>query len=340
VAVTDGTSFEDVPVTYLPRSFPKREFRAAALERTLDAVAAGCDVVHIHGCWNFFGWTAARWCWRRSVPYVLSPRGMLYPWSFRQGRWVRKRLSYAFFEKPTLRRARCIHATSLQEAAVVTALGLGNDVAVVPNGIDDLGEPQPPRSDAFRARFGVQPADFLFLFLGRIHPKKGLDTLLAAFREVTGRARRAMLLIAGAGDPAYVASLQASARDVIDAGRIVFAGHLTGIDRRLALASADAFALTSHSENFGLSVAEAMAAGLPVVVSRECPWPQIETWRAGMWVDNTPAAVRDALQTLMNDPAAARAMGQNGCRQARVHLEWSHLADDMLRLYARASVTP
>lgn len=223
---------------------------------------------------------------------------------------------------------------------MVTALTLGNEVTVVPNGLDDLDEAQGPRSDAFRARFGVQPADCLVLFLGRIHPKKGLDTLLAAFREVTHHKRRAMLLIAGAGEPKYVASLKASARDLIDAGRIVFAGHLTGIDRRLALASADAFVLTSHSENFGLSVAEAMAAGLPVVVSRECPWPQIETWRAGMWVDNTPAAVSGALQTLMNDPAAARAMGQNGCRQARVHLEWGHLADEMLRLYARAIGMP
>ena len=93
-SVTERGSFEDVPVTYLPRSFPKRDFRSAALDAALDAVADGCDVVHVHGCWNFFGWEAARWCWRRGVPYVLSPRGMLYPWSFRQGRWIRKWLSY------------------------------------------------------------------------------------------------------------------------------------------------------------------------------------------------------------------------------------------------------
>ena len=334
--VTERPTFEEVPVTYLPRSFPKRDFRSAALGRALDTVADGCDLVHVHGCWNFFGWTAARWCWRRDVPYVLSPRGMLYPWSFRQGRAVRKQLSYAVFERPTLRRARCLHTTSSQEAAVVTALNLGNEVMIVPNGLDDLDEPQPVRSDTFRARFGVEPTDFLFLFLARIHPKKGLDTLLAAFRDAASHARHPMLLIAGAGEPEYVASLKASARDVIDAGRVVFAGHLTGLDRRLALASADAFVLTSHSENFGLSVAEAMVAGLPVVVSRDCPWPQIETWQAGLWVENSPASVSHAMQTLMNDPAAARAMGQNGCRQARIHLDWRHLADDMLHVYARA----
>ena len=146
-----------------------------------------------------------------------------------------------------------------------------------------------------------------------------------------------MLLVAGAGDAEYLNRLQAEARDLIDAGRLVFAGHLTGDDRRLALASADAFALTSHSENFGLAVAEAMAAGLPVVVSRDCPWPEIERWRAGRWVENTPAAVSEALRMLMADRSAARAMGENGRREVRVRLNWPHLAAQMLSAYAIAA---
>ena len=108
----------------------------------------------------------------------------------------------------------------------------------------------------------MQPDDFLALFLGRVHPKKGLDTLIAAFRRTVVDGRRGVLVIAGAGEPRYVEQLETAARDLIDAGRVVFAGHLTGDDRRLALAGADAFALTSHSENFGLSVAEAMAGQL------------------------------------------------------------------------------
>ena len=335
--VTQSGHFEDVPVTYLRRSFPVRDFRSAALPGVLDAVALGCDVVHVHGCWNFFGWDAARWCRRVGIPYVVSPRGMLYPWSFQQGRRVRKWMSYHAFERPTLKRARFIHATSEQEAAEVSALGLGNQIVVVPNGLDDLDHAPCARSDAFRARFGAQPDDFLTLFLGRVHPKKGLDTLIAAFRQTIDAPRRGVLLVAGAGDAEYLNRLQAEARDLIDAGRLVFAGHLTGDDRRLALASADAFALTSHSENFGLAVAEAMAAGLPVVVSRDCPWPEIERWRAGRWVENTPAAVSEALRMLMADRFAARAMGENGRREVRVRLKWPHLAAEMLSAYATAA---
>src|SRR6185437_8130845 len=106
--------------------------------------------------------------------------------------------------------------------------------------------------------------------------------------------------------------------------------------RRFALASADAFVLTSHSENFGMGVAEAMAAGLPVIVSRECPWGQIEEWRAGCWVDNTPAAIAAAIETLASDPAAARAMGENGRRGVARSLDWKTLAAAMLGAYREA----
>ena len=217
---------------------------------------------------------------------------------------------------------------------MIAALRLGTETVLVPNGLDDLDAPVPDRSDAFRARLGVQPADFLVLFLGRLHPKKGLETLIEAFRRLP--AERVSLLVAGTGEPEYIERLQTAARDLILAGRVHFAGHLTGDDRRLALASADAFALASHSENFGLSVAEAMAAGLPVVVSRNCPWPQIEAWRAGFWVDNTADAVGAALTTLIADRPTARAMGANGRREVRTYLCWDRLAGQMLRAYERA----
>ena len=266
-------AFDDVPVTYLPRSRPKRYFRSEALSRLLDRQAAGCDLVHIHGCWNFFGWRAARWCHDADVPYVISPRGMLSPWSFKHGR-IGKWVSYRALERPALRHARLIHATSRQEAQWVTALGLGVDVVTVPNGLDDPGVLDLERADAWRLRIGIDPNDFVILFLGRLHPKKGLETLIGAMPRVLERAPSATLLIAGTGEPAFLADLQAQAAPLVASGRVRFAGHVTGNDRSLAFACADAFSLTSLSENFGMSIAEAMAAGLPVVVSRDCPWPR------------------------------------------------------------------
>jgi glycosyltransferase involved in cell wall biosynthesis len=334
-AVSAQKTFDGVPVTYVPRSFPKRYFRAAELAATLDRHAADCDLVHLHGCWNAFGWAAARWCRRAGRPYVISPRGMLHPWSFRSGR-VKKWASYHVVERPTLERARLIHATSQHESDEIARLDLGVDVVVVPNGLEELGPSPVGERDAFRERFGYGHDDFVILFLGRLHPKKGIDTLLDAMRRVAAVSPDARLLIAGDGDPRYVASLTALARDLVDAGRVRFAGHLVGAERRDAFASVDAFALTSHSENFGLGIAEAIGVGLPVVVSRGCPWPQIEEWRAGFWVDNTPEAVAAALTSLAADRPAARAMGERGRVAIRAHLGWDRLAGDMLQAYSRA----
>ena len=260
---------------------------------------------------------------------------MLHPWSFRSGR-IKKWAGYRVMERPTLGHARFIHATSPHESDEIARLGLGVDVVVVPNGLEDLGPASGGERDAFRAKFGFHADNFVILFLGRLHPKKGLDALLDAMRQVAAVRPDARLLVVGDGEPRYVASLRALARDLVDTGRIRFAGHLTGEDRRAAFASADAFALTSHAENFGMSVAEAIGAGLPVVVSRGCPWPQIETWRAGFWVDNTPDQVADALVSLAVDRPAAREMGERGRRAIREHLGWDRLAADMLQAYSRA----
>ena len=334
-AIDVPATVDDIAVTYLPRSFPKRYFRSEALGRLLDRQAAGRDLVHIHGCWNFFGWRAARWCHEADVPYVISPRGMLSPWSFKHGR-VGKWVSYRALERSALRHARLIHATSRQEAQWVTALDLGVDVVTVPNGLDDPGVLDLERAGRWRLRLGIDPNDFVILFLGRLHPKKGLETLTRAMPRVLAHVPNTTLLIVGAGEPAFVAGLHARAEPLVTAGRIRFLGHLTGTDRRLALACADAFSLTSLSENFGMSIAEAMAAALPVVVSRDCPWPEIDQWRAGFWVENTPAAVAAALMRLASDRAAARVMGENGRRAIRRHLDWTRLAGEMRRAYAQA----
>jgi glycosyltransferase involved in cell wall biosynthesis len=284
-----------------------------------------------------FGWAARCCCPRRDVPYGISPRGMLHPWSFAHGR-LAKWAGYRLQEATVLRNARFIHATSAEEADVVSRLGAGSRVITVPNGVDRIDTPPPGAIAAFRGRLGIGAGDFVVLFLGRLHPKKGLDTLVEAFRLVAGQHESARLVLAGSGETAYVQRLKESVCDLEAGRRVVFCGFLDGEDRRLALTAADAFALTSHSENFGLAVAEAMAAARPVVVSRTCPWPQIDEWRAGLWVDNAPADVASALDMLASNPAAAREMGENGRRAVRQHLGWEAVAGQMAAAYRRATI--
>jgi glycosyltransferase involved in cell wall biosynthesis len=333
--VTAAGMFQGLRVEYLPRTFPRRSFAAPRLAPMLDAHRRDYDLVHIHGCWNFFGWAAARWCRRARVPYVVSPRGMLHPWSFAHGR-IRKAVAYWLIEARTLEGARFIHTTSDEESRIVSALGVAADIVMIPNGVD-AAVPEPQAAiDEFRRRIGADSTDFVLLFLGRLHPKKGLDVLIDAFRSALKINPHLYLALAGSGDAAYVAQLHNATADLQAQHRIVFPGFLDGEERRLALASADAFVLTSRSENFGLSVGEAMAAGLPVVVSRDCPWPRIEEWRAGFWVENTAAAIASGIVRLAENPEAARAMGENGRQAVGRALDWNDLAVNMLRAYRSA----
>jgi glycosyltransferase involved in cell wall biosynthesis len=333
--VTSRSSFEGVPVEYVPRSRPKRHFAAAGLDVRLDRVRRRCGLVHIHGCWNFFGWSVARWCWREGIPYVVSPRGMLHPWSFAHQR-IAKTIAYGLMESRVLRGARFIHVTSAEEAEIVRRLDVNANIVMVPNGVDVSAPPAESAVQEYRARIGAGPGDFVVLYVGRLHPKKGLETLVDAFRPIAARHPRARLLIAGSGDEHYVRRLRESCRGLEAAGHVSFPGFLDGDERRLAFAAASAFAFTSHSENFGMSVAEAMAAGCPVIVGRGSPWPQIETWRAGFWVEHSCAAVTDALETLASDPLKGRVMGQNGQRGVRQHLNWNQLAGRLLEAYGTA----
>jgi glycosyltransferase involved in cell wall biosynthesis len=130
-----------------------------------------------------------------------------------------------------------------------------------------------------------------------------------------------------------VATLGKRFRHLLDSRRWIFAGQLEGKDRLAAFGASDIFALTSYSENFGLAVVEAMAAGLPVVLSRECPWPQVEQWQSGFWVQNDPVNVAEALLTLSADEELRHRMGENGRRGVFESLGWPRIAEKMRSAY-------
>jgi len=330
--VTAREVYDGVPVCYVPRGFPRRAFRAPDLAERLADRLRVVDLVHIHGCWNAFGWATAQACRRAGVRFVLSPRGMLYPWSFANGR-VRKWVSYQLAERRSLREAAFVHVTSHDEANAVAALNVARPIVTIPNGIIDEATPVRDRAGEFRDRFGIPRSAFVVLFLGRLHPKKGVSLLIEAFRRAAAAHADVRLVLVGGGNPRYVQTLQDAAADLVRERRVSFVGHLNGDDRVLALASADAFALTSYSENFGLAVGEAMAAALPVVVTRGCPWPSIDEWRAGWWVEPTVEGVADALEGLFAKRAEARAMGERGRREVLHAFDWTRIGQSMAEAY-------
>lgn len=293
---------------------------------------AAADVVHDHGLWEEIHEAATREARRQKKPYVLRPCGMLEPWSLGQGRWKKR----AFIEwrlRRRFRHAAAVHFTSRAERESARPLGLRAPSFVLPNGLPAEHFGLPVRDPGFRARFAISDEARVLLFFGRIHRKKGLHLLLPAFaRKSPGDT---ILVVAGRGDDAYQADLQRQARDLAIEERVRFTGHLDGADRLQVLAEADLFVLPSHQENFGNAVLEALAAGLPVLVSENVALHTlVARHRLGAVFPLTEEAIGRSLEDWL---APGRALGpvRSRCRRVASRYRWDRIAAHLLRHYSK-----
>jgi glycosyltransferase involved in cell wall biosynthesis len=288
------------------------------------------DLVHIHAVFSHSTMAAGRRCLRRGVPFIVRPLGALDPWSLAQHR-QRKRLLLGLGLRRVLTAAAATHYTTAEEQRLAESgfPGLAPGV-VVPLGVDaDLFAP---------LQEAPKTGPPYVLTLSRLHPKKGIDRLIDAFHEATssGATSHWRLVIAGDGDPAYVRSLRIRAASGPAASRIEFQGWVDGSVRRVLLRQASLFALPSHQENFGLAVAEAMAAGCPVVVtSRVNLAEDINTAGAGWIASEEPHALGDALRDAVGNATERESRG----RAARILAEryrWTRVAAELAAAYAAA----
>lgn len=279
------------------------------------------DLIHNHGLWmmpNVYSGSAAR---RFKVPLVVSPRGTLSDWAFSHGSPV-KRLFWPLFQRPALATVSCFHATSEAEHEAVRRRGFRTPVAVIPNGID------------IPTSFLKQPASCrTLLFLGRLHPSKGLDLLLPAWRAVQDRFLEWRLIIAGPDRDGYGMQLRKLA-DELRLKRVEFVGALMGRDKWAAYQAADLFVLSSYTENFGMTVAEALASGVPAIVSKGAPWKKLEEKKAGWWIDIGVEPLVNCLETaLSQSPDALGAMGQRGRSWMKEDFSWKRVVRQMEEVY-------
>ena len=324
----EGEQYEGVPVRYADRAFPQRFFGARVRGPLTDALARA-DVCHIHGVWNVPEWWASHLARAAGVPYVVSPRGMLQPQAMQRGRW-RKAAAYALLERRNLKGAALLHATSEQEAGAIRALNLGVPIAVVPNGVDlhDAHE----ASRGYRARLGIPADAFIVLFLGRMHRIKRLDLLADAFADVRATHPAVHLVLAGPDEHGLVPDLLR--RFSADADHVHAIGAIHGADKWALLKDADVMVQCSDSESFGLAVVESLAAGVPVIATRTCPWSELEARECGFWVEQTAPAIAAAIRTLADDPVRRARMGERAAAFARDQYSWDAIAPQMARLYA------
>jgi len=284
---TGDLAESDITVLTAPVQGPRQIGYAPALARCLEQAAP--DILHLHGIWMYPSHAGAQWARRTGRPYLVSPHGMLDPWITARGR-LKKAVARLAYEQDSWARASALHALTRDEAAdIAREAGADRPVLVIPNA-------GPPASDA-----PVQARPPHVLYLGRIHPKKNLDSLLEAW-AVADLPTGAELHIAGWGDPADMAAF----RQKLDAApaTVRFHGAVHGADKAQLLAGARWMILPSHSEGLPMAILESWAAGTPTIMSAACHLPEGLEAGAALLCDTDAGSIASALeQALQMDPA-------------------------------------
>jgi len=309
--------FANVPILRKLRF--SSEFR-----RAVSVAAQVSDVIHVHGLWLMPNVTAGRAAAAANRPLIVSPRGMLAPEALAFSPGI-KRIFWNWIQGPAYAKVAVWHATSEAEANNIRDFGIGAPIAIVPNGIDvpKLNSPYCRSNDRSRT----------ILYLGRIHPKKGLRELVEAWARLFGDRVNWTLRIVGPDENGHREELKNIASQS-GALRISFENPVYGEQKNRILQEADLFVLSTKNENFGLAVAEALAMGVPCIVSRGAPWSGLQTERCGWWVEQgvEPLLFALRLSTALSDGERSE-MGQRGRAWMARDFGWSNLAMNMYSVY-------
>ncbi len=320
------------PPDGLERVFGRRARRA------LRALVARAAFVHIHGIWGSLPSTAARVARTFGVPYCFQPHGMLDPWSLAQ-RALKKKLALLVQYRALLNGAAFIHTLNDDERRPIAPLRLTPEAVDIPNGVF-LEEIEPlPEPGTFRRAHPALGAAPYVLFLSRLHPKKGLDVLAEAFRSLAAWSPDVHLVVAGPEDGAGQDFQQRVSSSGLKA-RVHVVGPLYGSHKYAAFVDAACFCLPSRQEGFSIAITEAMASGLPVVISEACHFPEVAACQAGMITPLDPLALAGAIRQLLEDPSGAARRGAAGAALVRQRYTWQAIASQCVVQYDRARSSP
>ena len=317
----DEPLWGNVAIQTFPVRGPRIFGYAPGLARALESSRA--DILHVHSIWMYPSVVASRWT-RQARPYVVSPHGLLKPQALRNSLW-KKRLAAVLYENEHLRHAACLHALNTAEAEAFREYGLKNPICVIPNGAtlrDDIGR--------------QQPRDRSILYLGRIHPLKGLRNLITAWGAVRDDAAAAgwRLTIAGWDQNHHRIELIRLAKLLRVGSTIDFLGPQFDTDKDRCLATASAFILPSESEGLPVSILEAWSWGLPVLMTRECNLPEGAEVGAAIIVDRDTNSIAAALRQLFSMTDREREkMGRNGRRLVEDRYQWQRIGKAMTEVY-------
>ncbi len=261
---------------------------------------------------------------KKGKPYVISPHGMLYPQALARSAWKKKLLLRFGGVTKDLKEAVCIHATCRAEMEHYKALGYGNPVAVIPNPV-----PIPasfPLERTGKSKNGIG-------YLGRLHPYKRPDALIKAWARLKEDTLDSELILMGKGTADYERYLRGLVEE-LGLRNVRFLGMVTGEEKFKTLASLRALCVPSKTENFGMTVAEALIAQTPVICTNTAPWEDLNTYHCGWWVENDVDTLARTIRDALSLPdAEIDEMGKNGFQLVKDNYSDTQVAAKMKRLY-------
>ena len=302
------------------------------LKKTLARKIPDFDLVHIQELWHYPGYIASKIARSRNVPYIVTIHGELNEWNLQQKR-LKKQIYMTAIQRGILQKSAALHAITQAESNRIRQLEIETPIAMIPNGTHTEEFENLPDRSQFVSRYPELENRLIVLFLGRIQQKKGLDILAQAFGNLVRTRDDVRLVVAGPDEDNTLTEVKTILKSHGALEKAVFPGMLTGEQKLEALSAADIFTLTSYSEGFSVALLEALSAGLPLVITDECNFPEVGGSRAGFVVRPNDSETANALMSLLDSADLRREMSQNARRLVRSNYTWERIAEKMFTLY-------
>lgn len=311
---------EDVPVTYCKAPWEKKFAYSPSLKKELNAVE-NVDVYHAQGVWQYPTYAIADVAKRKRKPYLITPRGMLYPQDIAKANTFFKKLSLKIRLLRDLNQAACVHVTCEEEMMHCRNLGVTSPIAIIPNPVEIIAYLPQATDGVFRVGY-----------MGRISKRKNVEALIYAFHDL--QLENAELLIIGGGDQEYEQFLKAETSR-LKLHNVKFAGFLSGADKDKALSTLSLLVMPSEFENLGNVILEGLVRGIPCIATKGAPWKDLKDYHCGWWVDYDQKAIEAAILTAYNTTKGELAsMGRNGQQLMRNKYSVQSVAKKMKALYS------
>lgn len=315
-------SMENCKVHDIPRYRPFSGVWKKAVVDLLDSVRP--DIVHVNCCWTPDCAMIQRLAQKRGYKVVLTPHGMLEPWIIKRHYWTRKVPALLLYQKAAVRKADCIQSTAESERDNLLKLGYNTNIKVVRLGID---------ADGIEMKRSWKKTRQI-LFLSRVHVKKGINFLIEAAAALRSELQGYKILVAGEGDADYVAEMK---RMIADNGLqdiVQLVGGVYGDEKWRLFQTSDFFVLPTHSENFGLAIAESLASGTPVITTVGTPWNDLNDSNSGAWIEIGTQPLTETLRKFLAlSDEELEAMGRNGRKLIEEKYSANVMAEDMMEVY-------